>query len=122
MNRQRAQEIEQATNEGVDRWLTRQTPIPPDTAPEETPNSGVLHGMPRRRLGQGIESAHVALPMAHQTVFTPGLAYTISRLFMWLWACFRFLGGNAFDSLIGRSTEARRAARLRRAFEAAGPS
>jgi ubiquinone biosynthesis protein len=119
MHSTRTQHIERATNSGIDRWLGREGFKLETFAPAEL---GVVRGMPRRKPFPGIEKANVALPMARAPVFRPTLLQVIGRLFVWLFTALRFSGGNALDRLLGRSSPARRAVRLRRAFERGGAS
>ena len=67
-------------------------------------------------------ATHIALPMARMLTFKPGTLRPAIRLGVWAAACFRFLAGNAVDKVAGRDTVERRAARLRRMFEATGAS
>ncbi|HJP69958.1 MAG TPA: AarF/UbiB family protein [Sphingomicrobium sp.] len=64
----------------------------------------------------------MALPMARKIVFKPGIIRPIARIFVWIWVCIQFFGGNGLDRLRGTSTIQRRAARLRDIFERSGPS
>jgi ubiquinone biosynthesis protein len=81
----------------------------------------VVRPMPRRRQ-LAVEPGHVNLPRVHRVVFRPGVIRPLFRLFVWLWACLRFFGGNLWDRLNGRASIQRRAVRLREIFEGGGVS
>ncbi len=120
MHRSRIQLIEAATDGAVDIWLMREGPVRPE---KFSPSSqGVIRAMPRRKPIPGIEMANVVLPRAQYTSFNPSPTRVLSRLLVWFLATMRILIGNAGDRLLGRSTVARRAARLRRIFERMGAS
>jgi ubiquinone biosynthesis protein len=99
-------------------------------APEETPEAvsqslsetGVVRPMPRREVSSALESLHITLPRARRVTFQAGIIRTIGRLFVWLWSFLRFHFGNLGDLLHGRASDASRAVRLRRIFEAGGPT
>jgi ubiquinone biosynthesis protein len=82
----------------------------------------VVRPMPRRKLVHKMDNAAVTLPMAHRTVFRPGIIYPWLRLLVWIRVGIYFFGGNTIDVLLRRSSLQRRAVRLRRLFEAAGGS
>jgi ubiquinone biosynthesis protein len=69
-----------------------------------------------------IGGAHVTLPMARRVRFKSGIIRPITRLFVWLWSLIRFYFGSFFDFLLRRASVERRALRLRRVFEGAGPT
>ncbi|HEY1360909.1 MAG TPA: AarF/UbiB family protein [Xanthobacteraceae bacterium] len=65
----------------------------------------------------------MTLPRARPPVtFEPGIILPIRRLFVWLSVFLGFYLGNLADLLLGRDSVERRAARLRRVFEDAGPT
>jgi ubiquinone biosynthesis protein len=81
----------------------------------------VVRPMPRRQPLE-VTPGDVDLPRVHRVVFRPGVIRPIVRLFVWLWMCARFFGGNAWDRLNGRGSIQRRAVRLREVFDGAGVS
>ena len=60
--------------------------------------------------------------MARRVVFRPGVFLPCVRLAVWLAVALTFFCGNALDSLLGRASVQRRAARFRRCLEWAGAS
>jgi ubiquinone biosynthesis protein len=84
--------------------------------------SNVIRPMPRRKISHSISGAHVTLPMARRVHFEAGIIRPIARLFVWLWSLVRFYFGNLVDRLLRRASVERRAVRLRRVFEEAGPT
>ncbi len=79
--------------------------------------------MSRRKISHAIDSAAVTLPRSRpQVTFKSGVVRTISRLFVWLGGFLRFYFGNLLDVLLRRDSVERRAIRLRRVFEVAGPT
>jgi ubiquinone biosynthesis protein len=84
-------------------------------------NVDVVRPMPRRQ-PLAVAPGNVDLRMVQRVVFRPGIIRPLSRLFVWLWMCARFFGGNAWDRLNGRSSIQRRAVRLREVFDGAGVS
>jgi len=80
----------------------------------------IIRPMPRRRVSHSMDSVLVDPPRARRVVFKAGIIRPIGRLFVWLWGFLRFYFGNAFDALLRRSSDQRRAVRLRRVFEDAG--
>src|SRR5207342_3296774 len=93
---------------------------------EQQPSSeiqrDVLRALPRRPLIHKIEAAHVSLPMARRVVFRPGIFLPCARLAVWITVTLTFFCGNALDSLLGRASVQRSAARFRRCLERAGAS
>lgn len=85
-------------------------------------DSNVIRPMSRRPVSHTMGSAFVALPRARRVVFKPGIIRPIGRLFVWLAALLRFYFGNLLDVVLRRASVERRAARLRRVFEDAGPT
>ena len=120
MQPQRAHEIERAVEIGLQHWELSSADS------ERPPSSGiqrhVLRALPRRPLVHKIEAAHVSLPMARRVVFRPGVFLPCTRLAVWLAVALTFLCGNALDSLLGRASVQRSAARFRRCLEWAGAS
>ena len=96
----------------------------PETTPAlEVPTTSgldVIRPMTRRRLSHSMDRALVDLPRARRVVFKAGVIRPIGRLFVWLWGFLRFYFGNFHDVLLRRSSDQRRAVRLRRVFEDAG--
>ena len=79
--------------------------------------------MSRRKISHAIDSAAVTLPRARRPVtFKSGVIRPIGRLFAWLWGFLRFYFGNLRDVVLRRDSVERRAVRLRRVFEGAGPT
>jgi ubiquinone biosynthesis protein len=92
-------------------------------APLTNGDSDVLRSLPRRKVSHALDSAIVTLPRARPPVsFKPGIIRPISRLLIWLWGFMRFYFGNLNDVLRRRASVERRAIRLRRVFEDAGPT
>jgi ubiquinone biosynthesis protein len=100
----------------------RRGAVPSDGAFNTGGESSVIRPMPRRKVTHSIGDAHVALPMARRVHFKAGIIRPISRLFVWLWGLVRFYFGNLIDLVLGRASVERRAIRLRRVFEDAGPT
>jgi predicted unusual protein kinase regulating ubiquinone biosynthesis (AarF/ABC1/UbiB family) len=92
-----------------------------ETVPDVVP-AGVVRPMPRRKQLQLNGDLKVALPRARRVVFRAGVFRAIGRLFFWLWGFIRFYAGNLGDVLMRRASMQRRAERLRRTFEHAGPT
>jgi ubiquinone biosynthesis protein len=96
------------------------------TAPAEAPitngDSSVIRAMPRRKTSHSIGGAHVTLPRARRVVFKPGVFRPISRLCIWVWSLGRFYYGTLVDIVKRRDSVERRAVRLRKVFEDAGPT
>jgi ubiquinone biosynthesis protein len=123
MNENRARRIEVAVTDGVRRWRRVRAEVVALPAPpaQPMPAREVVRAMPRRKLTHSADTAHVSLPMARRTVFKPGVIRPLVRLFVWLLAVARFLAGNGLDWVLRRGSVQRRAVRLRRIFEEAGP-
>ena len=100
----------------------RRGAVPSDGAFNTGGESSVIRPMPRRKVTHSIGDAHVALPMARRVHFKAGIIRPIRRLFVWLWGLVRFYFGNLIDLVLGRASVERRAIRLRRVFEDAGPT
>jgi ubiquinone biosynthesis protein len=107
MNPPRAEEVEHAAGAAA---LQTQPQAPLD----------VIRPMPRRRPLHVVGTNAVSAPMARKAVFRPGVVRPFLRLFVWLWACIRFFGGNALDLLHHRASTQRNAERLREVFDGAG--
>jgi ubiquinone biosynthesis protein len=93
-----------------------------EALPEEAASSVVVRPMPRRKQLQLNGDVKVALPRARRVVFRANVFQAIGRLFYWLWGFVRFYAGNLGDVIMRRSSVQRRAERLRRTFEKAGPT
>jgi ubiquinone biosynthesis protein len=120
MQPQRADEIERAVEIGLQHsdLSSADSGRPPSSEIQRH----VLRALPRRQLVHKIEAASVSLPMARRAVFRPGVFLPCTRLAVWLAVALTFLCGNALDSLLGRASVQRSAARFRRCLEWAGAS
>jgi predicted unusual protein kinase regulating ubiquinone biosynthesis (AarF/ABC1/UbiB family) len=105
----------------VDEPTATASPEQFETVPEAA-SAGVVRPMPRRKQLQLNGDLKVALPRARRVVFRASALQAIGRLFYWLWGFVRFYAGNLADVLMRRSSVQRRAERLRRTFENAGPT
>ncbi len=85
-----------------------------DRGPED-----VIASIPRREISSQAVS-DVTLPVVQALTFKTSRIRALGRLFIWLSLILYFFGGNFWDRLRRRGSEARRAVRLRRAFERAG--
>jgi ubiquinone biosynthesis protein len=94
-------------------------PDPMDEIVED--RSKVVRPLSRRRIPPAIE-LHIALPRARRVVFKANILQCIGRLFIWLWGFIRFYSGNLIDVIMRRDNVQNRAKRLRRVFEASGPT
>ena len=92
-----------------------------ETLPEVI-GADVVRPMPRRKQLQLNGDLKVALPRSRRVVFRASVLQAIGRLFYWLWGFVRFYAGNLGDLVRRRSSVQRRAERLRRTFENAGPT
>ena len=79
----------------------------------------VIASIPRREFSPQAVS-DIALPVVETVAFKTSRLKALGRLFVWLSMIFYFVGGNLWDRLRRRDSEAHRAVRLRRAFERAG--
>jgi ubiquinone biosynthesis protein len=122
MDPQRALKVENALESGIRRWPGYVDHVVRESPPALIQDGNVVRAMPRRKRVHDASSAHVTLPMARKVVFKAGIIRPIGRIFVWIWVCIQFFGGNALDRLRGRATIQRRAARLRYIFEKSGPS
>src|SRR4029453_623851 len=61
-------------------------------------------------------------PRARRVVFKPGVFRPIWRLCIWVWSLGRFYYGTLVDIVKRRDSVERRAVRLRKVFEDAGPT
>jgi ubiquinone biosynthesis protein len=86
------------------------------------PYDRVIGAMPRRPISHSASEAHVSLPLARRVRFSAGVLRTVGRLLVWLWGLIQFYSANLFDFVTRRSTIERRAVRLRKVFEGAGPT
>ena len=120
MQPQRADEIERAVEIGLQHsdLSSADSGRPPSSEIQRH----VMRALPRRQLVHKIEAASVSLPMARRAVFRPGVFLPCVRFAVWLAVALTFFCGNALDSLLGRASVQRRAARFRRCLERAGAS
>src|SRR5215204_4223635 len=123
MEQKRAFKIELAVEAGIRRWpgASGRVVALPTPGGRPMPDDEVVRAMPRRKVVHSADTAHVTLPMARRIVFNPGVVRPLIRLFVWLLALLRFFSGNALDWVLRRSSDQRRAVRLRHVFEALGP-
>ena len=121
MQPQRAREIEEAVEFGLQHWRLSRDADSALTQPSEL-GANVLRSMPRRQPVHKIETAYVVLPMARRVVFKPGILLPCLRLFVWLGAAIRFFSGNALDAMLGRASAQRSAVRFRETLERTGGS
>ncbi len=123
MEPKRAFKIELAVEAGVRRWPGASGRIValPAAPGQPMPDDEVVRAMPRRKVAHSADTAHVTLPMARRIVFKPGVIRPMIRLLVWLLALARFFAGNALDWVLRRSSDQRRAVRLRHVFEGLGP-
>src|SRR5436190_11131365 len=101
MNFRRAAKIKRAVEAGIRAWQDASAAAPAQTQPKAQRDADVVRPMPRRLPLKVIDTAHVNLPMAQTVVFKPGIIRPFLRMFVWLWACIRFFGGNALDRFQG---------------------
>lgn len=120
MQPQRADEIERAVEIGLQH--SDLSSADSGRPPLSEIQRHVLRALPRRQVVHKIEAASVSLPMARRAVFRPGVFLPCARLAVWLAVALTFFCGNALDSLLGRASVQRRAARFRRCLERAGAS
>ena len=90
MQSQRAREIEEAVEFGLQHWRLSRDADSALTQPSEL-GANVLRSMPRRQPVHKIDTAYVVLPMARRVVFKPGILLPCLRLFVWLGAAIRIL-------------------------------
>src|SRR4030081_164283 len=121
MNHSRAEKIRRAVTAGLRRW-PHATIVPAEPVPTGSDDPNVVRPMPRRKITHSLASAPVVLPRVRRVVFKAGIIRPIFRLFAWMWAALQFFSGNLYDFILRRNSVQRRAARLRRVFEEAGPS
>jgi len=121
MNHSRAEKIRRAVTAGFRRW-PHATIVPAEPVPTGPDDPNVVRPMPRRKITHSLASAPVVLPRVRRVVFKAGVIRPIFRLFAWMWAALQFFSGNLYDFILRRNSVQRRAARLRRVFEEAGPS
>lgn len=122
MDPERSLKIETALEAGIRRWPGYFDHIAAQPSSALVQDVDVVRPMPRRKRTHDVSSAHVTLPMARKVVFKPGILRPIGRIFVWIWVCIQFVGGNALDRLRGQINTQRRAVRLREIFERSGPS
>lgn len=90
------------------------------TSTAENERPGVLADIPRRKFVK--VSTSESLPQMRFVSFTVSHLHSLRHLFTWFRLLLYFFINTAFDVLLGRDTPARRALRLRRAFEGNGGS
>jgi len=90
------------------------------TSTAENERPGVLADIPRRQFVK--VSTSESLPQMRFVSFTASHLHSLRHLFTWFRLLLYFFTNTAFDVLLGRDTPARRALRLRRAFERNGGS
>ena len=117
----RAEKIRRAVAAGFRRWPYA-TIVPAEPVPTGPDDPNVVRPMPRRKITHSLASAPVVLPRVRRVVFKAGIIRPIFRLLAWMWAALQFFSGNLYDFILRRNSVQRRAARLRRVFEEAGPS
>jgi predicted unusual protein kinase regulating ubiquinone biosynthesis (AarF/ABC1/UbiB family) len=80
---------------------------------------GIMASLPRRQFitEEASDVTHPMMPVADFSVIT---LRVLVRLWFWFFAGVSFITGNLWDSLRGKGTEARQAARLRRILERYG--
>jgi ubiquinone biosynthesis protein len=88
----------------------------------EQPMPGIVAPLPRRQIVKRADEnqPHATPPMAKVVTFEATFLLTVGRLFIWVFAAFKFFGGNFFDAVRGRNTLERRAVRLRQTLESLG--
>jgi predicted unusual protein kinase regulating ubiquinone biosynthesis (AarF/ABC1/UbiB family) len=85
------------------------------------PKPGVIEALPRRQIARVKDrDTHHVPAMTRTVTFEAATLLTIGRLFLWVFAAFKFFGGNLKDALIGKNTLERRAVRLREVLESLG--
>ncbi len=92
---------------------------PKGTIGQKRDRADVIRTIPRREISAQSVS-DITLPVVEALVFKTSRIKALGRLFIWLSMILYFVGGNIWDRLRRRDSEARRAIRLRRAFERAG--
>ncbi len=101
----------------------KQRPLPGlgGVAPE-TPPEGVDPRLPRPVRLRVDWRKYSDLPRREPEVFRAGIIQVVLRLFIWARATIQFSAGAAWDAVLRRNTAQRRAQRLRRILEGAGPT
>jgi predicted unusual protein kinase regulating ubiquinone biosynthesis (AarF/ABC1/UbiB family) len=123
MTPERAEGIERAVEEAVERWQASGRPDAAVEAPTETPAvADIVRPMPRRELVHTFDAAAATLPMARRPTYRAGILYPLLRLLVWMRVFVYFVSGNAVDFLLRRGSTQERAVRLRRLFQSAGGS
>ncbi len=93
--------------------------IEPSNTSEGHSRQDVIARIPRREFSSQAVS-DISLPVVEALAFKTSRIKALSRLFIWLSMIIYFWGGNLWDRIRRRDSEARQAVRLRRAFERAG--
>jgi ubiquinone biosynthesis protein len=83
------------------------------------PKPGIMASLPRRAF-ISIEPTDVSPPKMQASVYSISTARVMVRLFVWLYVGIAISAGNFWDWLRGKSSEKRRAERIRRIFEDTG--
>lgn len=128
--KKRNKRVQLAINAGLENWNAKRghSAIAKNTnnskfsggkEPKRRSLEEVLTSIPRRDIAIP-QVEHEALPTWQDPEFKTSRIKAIQRLFAWILFILFFLGGNLWDRLRGKDSEARRAVRLRRAFEKAG--
>ncbi len=108
--------------EGISQWLHRQErSIPSAQEAASFPAAeSVLRSLPRREQVMDPARSRLSLPLIEPIQFKTSRIRSLGRLFIWLQLLLTVQLGNAFDQLLRRDTQERRAVRLRKALERAG--
>ncbi|MFO0728219.1 MAG: AarF/UbiB family protein [Myxococcota bacterium] len=84
---------------------------------------GTIGPLGRREIAKQTQRNDMSAPSMMRTFrFEAGWWLTVKRLFLWLAACLRFLGGTLLDAIKNDNTIERRAVRLRQVLEGLGPT
>ncbi len=122
--------VHQAIKKGVKNWYAVQNDSAigkngpgaqrtKGTDSNERGRADVISSLPRREISPQ-KVSDLSLPIVQTLSFKTSRIRALGRLFIWLSMIIFFMGGNLWDRLRRRDSEARRAVRLRRAFERAG--
>ena len=101
----------------------RQRPLPgPGGVAQEAPPEGVDPRLPRPVRLRVDWRKYSSPPRRETEVFRAGIIRVVLRLFVWGRAALQFSAGTAWDIVLRRNSVHRRARRLRRILEGAGPT
>jgi ubiquinone biosynthesis protein len=103
---------------GQPRLTTEDSPLRPGNN-QGANLPGIMASLPRRQFITE-EASDVTPPMMQVADFSVSILRVMMRLWIWLYAGVSFVTGNLWDSLRGKGTKARQAARLRRILERSG--